>query len=69
MKNERMVILYERGVVQKLAKAFGVTPMTVRSALKFATDGDLPDRIREEALKYYNCALMKKPIIRNTVNQ
>ena len=69
MKNERAVILYERGVVQKLAKSFGVTPMTVRSALKFATDGELADRIREEALKYYNCVLVKKPIIRNVVKQ
>lgn len=65
MDNERTVILYERGTVQKLAKSFKVSVVTVRSALRFATEGELPDRIREHALKYYNCVLIKKPLLKN----
>lgn len=57
-------ILYEKGVVPKLAKRFGVTDNTVRNALRFTTEGDQPDLIRKTALNEYGCAISKKPIIR-----
>ena len=69
MNNERTVILYERGPIAKLAKAFNVSKVTIRSALQFVTDSDLANQIREEALKYYGCALIKKPIIRKQANR
>ena len=56
-------ILYERGTVVKLAKRFGVTEATVRLALRFATEGEQPDLIRQVALKEYGCVLQRKPII------
>lgn len=62
MNNSRCVILYERGTIQKLAKVFNVTPMAVRNALRFVSDSDQAEKIREEALKYYGCVLIKKPI-------
>lgn len=44
-------ILVERGMVQKLARLFETTPQTVRNALRYHTEGELPDRIRDEAKK------------------
>lgn len=32
-------ILYEKGVIPKLAKRFGVSENTVRNALRFTTEG------------------------------
>lgn len=55
-------ILYEKGVIPKLAKRFGVTENTVRNALRFTTEGEQPDLIRTIALKEYGCALSQKPI-------
>lgn len=55
-------ILYEKGVIPKLARHFGVTEHTVRNALRFVTDGEQPEAIRKEALKNYGCALVKKPL-------
>lgn len=55
-------ILYEKGTVAKLAKRFGVSEQTVRSALRFATEGELPDLIRKVALNEYGGVLNKKPI-------
>ncbi len=55
-------ILYEKGTVQKMAKALGVSQGTIRNALRFVTEGDQPDKIREEALKYYGCVMIEKPI-------
>lgn len=63
MSNVRLTILYETGVVAKLAKRFGVSDTTVRAALRFATEGERPDLIRMVALKEYGCVLRKKPII------
>ena len=63
MSNVRLTILYETGVVAKLAKRFGVSDTTVRAALRFATEGERPDLIRKTALKEYGCVLRKKPII------
>lgn len=63
MKAIKATILYERGVVSKLAKRFGVTERTVRSALRCVTEGEQPDLIRMVALKEYGCVLRKKPII------
>lgn len=56
-------ILYEKGVIALLAKRVGVTEQTVRLALRFATEGDQPDLIRQIALEEYGCVLVKKPII------
>lgn len=55
-------ILYEKGVIPKLAKYFGVSEHTVRNALRFVTEGEQPEAIRNEALKNYGCALVKKPL-------
>ena len=55
-------ILYEKGVIPKLAKRFGVTENTVRNALRFTTEGEQPDLIRSTALKEYGCALSAKPL-------
>lgn len=44
-------ILTERGEAQRIASIFNVSPQTVRNALRFITEGEQPDRIREEALK------------------
>lgn len=51
-----------RGVIPKLAKYFGVSEHTVRNALRFVTEGEQPEAIRNEALKNYGCALVKKPL-------
>ena len=56
-------ILYDKGVIQKLAKHFNVSDHTVRNALRFVTEGEQPDAIRKEALKYYCCVMTKKPIL------
>lgn len=56
-------ILYEKGVIPKIAKEFKVSENTVRNALRFVTEGEQPDAIRKFALEYCGCALMKKPIM------
>lgn len=56
-------ILYEKGVIPQLAKRVGVTPTTVRNALRFVTEGEQPDLIRKIALEEYGCALSTKPLI------
>ena len=43
-------ILREPGAVTELAKAFQVTPQTVRLALNGVTQSDLAKRIRKRAL-------------------
>ncbi|MCI5706070.1 MAG: hypothetical protein MR298_01875 [Odoribacter sp.] len=55
-------ILYEKGTVQKMAKAMGVSEGTIRNALRFVTEGEQPDKIRKEAIELYGCALVSKPI-------
>lgn len=62
MGDFRCRILYEKGVIPRLAKRFGVTDQTVRNAFRFATDGEQPELIRQVAIKEYGCALSKKPI-------
>ena len=47
-------ILYDKGVIQKLAKHFSVSDHTVRNALRFVTEGEQPDAIRNAAIKYYD---------------
>lgn len=64
MATYRPKILYEKGVIPKLAKRFGVTDNTVRNALRFATEGEQPDLIRKIALDEYGCVISKKPIIK-----
>ena len=60
MKIVNYKILYERGIVTKLASRLGVTEQTVRNALRFATEGEQPDLIREIALKDYGCVIQRK---------
>lgn len=55
-------ILYEKGVIKKIANRVGVTEATVRLALRFATEGEQPDLIRKVALSEYGCMLQRKPI-------
>lgn len=55
-------ILYEKGVIPRIAKRFGVSDNTVRYALRFVTEGDQPDLIRSTAIKEYGCVLQTKPI-------
>jgi DeoR/GlpR family transcriptional regulator of sugar metabolism len=43
-------ILVERGSVKKLATLFEVSEQTVRNALRYITEGETPERIREKAL-------------------
>ena len=62
MKIVKYKILYERGMVTKLASRLGVTEQTVRNALRFATEGEQPDLIREIALKDYGCVIQRKTI-------
>ncbi len=62
MKIVKYKILYERGIVAKLASRLGVTEQTVRNALRFATEGEQPDLIREIALKDYGCVIQRKTI-------
>lgn len=61
-------ILYEKGVISKLAKRFNVSDHTIRNALRFSTEGEQPDLIRKTALEEYGCVLSKKPIqIKNII--
>lgn len=55
-------ILYERGVIPRIAKRVGVTEATVRLALRFVTEGEQPDLIRKVAINEYGCVLQRKPI-------
>lgn len=57
-----MRILYEKGDIPKIAKYFNVSENTVRNALRFTTEGEQPDRIREVAISTFGCQLKKKPI-------
>ena len=49
-------ILVERGSVKKLAILFEVSEQTVRNALRYITEGEMPERIREpeETFRYEN---------------
>lgn len=59
-------ILYDKGVIKKLAKHFNVSDHTVRNALRFVTEGEQPDAIRSASIKYYGCVMTKKPIFPKT---
>lgn len=65
----KLKILYEKGVIPKIAKRFGVSEQTVRAAFRFATEGDQPDLIRKVAIKEYGCMLQKKPILIKPLSQ
>lgn len=45
-------ILVKPGLKRRLAKKFNTTEQTVRSALRCLTDGEIPDKIRKQALKW-----------------
>ena len=55
-------ILYEKGVVGKLAKRYSVSVQTIRAALRFATEGELPDLIRQTCIKEYGGVVSRRPI-------
>ena len=65
MKIFRPKILYEKGVIPRLATRFSVSEQTVRSALRFATEGEQPDLIRAIAIKEYGCMISKKPMAKS----
>lgn len=44
-------ILYRHGMIKALATQFNCTEQTVRNALRGATEGEQPERIRKEALR------------------
>ena len=54
-------IVIRRGDTGKIAARVGVTPQSVRAALRFATEGERPDRIREVALREYGGQLVRFP--------
>ena len=58
-------ILYERGVIPRIAKRCGVTEATVRLALRFVTEGEQPDLIRQVAIKEFGCVLRKRQVVIN----
>lgn len=62
MTTVRPKILYERGVIRRIAKRFGVTERTVLNALRFVTEGEQPNLIRKVAIKEYGCVLSNKPV-------
>lgn len=62
----RQRILYPRGTVPALAKRFGVSEVTVRSALRFATEGEQPNLIREAAIRDFGAKMAKVPVIGST---
>ena len=55
-------ILYERGDIAKIAKKVGVSDTSVRMALRFATEGEVPDLIRRIAIQEFGCVLKTKKI-------
>lgn len=55
IQTKRIVILYR--YTRRIAQHFGCSGQTVRNALRFLTDGELPDAIRKEALKNYGGAI------------
>ena len=64
----KSTILYERGVIKKLAARFNVTDRTVTNAMRFVTEGEQPDLIRATAIKEYGCVLTTRPIIKSNSN-
>lgn len=44
-------ILVMRGETSRIGHLFGVTSQTVREALRYRTESDLSEKIREEALR------------------
>ena len=55
-------ILYERGVIPRIAKRVGCTEATVRRALRCVREGEQPDLLRKVAINEYGCVLQRKPI-------
>lgn len=48
-------ILYEKGVITKLAEDFSVHESTVRNALRYSTDSTQARDIRNAAVQNYAC--------------
>lgn len=55
-------IIIERGVLTRIAKDIGCSTRTVQNALRFVTEGEQPDLIRDRAINFYSGVLIKKPI-------
>ncbi|MFQ7266181.1 MAG: hypothetical protein ACLRPS_04815 [Paraprevotella clara] len=56
---KKPVIIIPYGSKKKICKACGVSPETVRKALKFITESDEADKIRREALNNYGGTLIE----------
>lgn len=52
-------ILYEKGVILKLASEFNVSEASVRNALRYSSDSKQAKNIREAALQNYACKYTK----------
>lgn len=48
-------ILYEKGVISKLAEDFSVHESTVRNALRYSSDSKQAKEIRNAAVQRYAC--------------
>lgn len=48
-------ILYEKGVISKLAAQFNVCEASVRNALRYSSDSKQAKEIRTEAVKNHAC--------------
>ena len=53
--SKRIVVPF--GATRRIAEHFGITMQTVRNALRFITEGELPDMIRKEAVTNYGGSL------------
>ena len=55
------IIVIRRGDTGKIAARFGVTPQSLRAAIRFATEGERSDGIWEVALLEYGGPLVRFP--------
>lgn len=59
-KSKKQEIEVPRGCIRKLAKSFGCTPGTASMALKFASNSEQANIIRDRALKEFGGRLVTK---------
>jgi hypothetical protein len=56
-------IFTESREIKRMAELFGVSRMTVHNALRGATEGEMPDRIRAEAIRAGGVERKRKVVI------
>lgn len=56
---ERKEIIVKHGVTKRISRELGCNPLTVRYALRGATDSELARKIRREAVKNYGGVMTK----------